>query len=785
MPDPDASAEDPSMWICKEPPSHVQTKTHRVQREREREGLTVEVDPAIRVWLQTIDLVDDVMPSEDDLLSASHRAAAIASSYAGADGEGEKGEREGDADKDVISVMLQGARGIAREAASSAYLKICQTLAIPPTPLSIESGQGGDAETRGAQAEEAVPFVEDRLERSTHLDGTRGAQLVQILARLRHHVAESAGTVGSSEESPASDVDLLAALVWRLICHQEVYASRLLHCKGTIGVLCRLTQGYAERHEEALSQYHARNVSSHTQAREEAFATTRQALKERASLHVRADLAEAAQRNTQLELDEAQQDLSALRERMLEHENSRFAAYKRRIRELREDLGRHRVREGVWRSLVETQREYVSVTEQLGSGGASPAETKELMAKRQHFDHNASAMVQQLNSLFDSAANEQKRERDAERGGESEGDSDNEGDVQDMHSTMRALRRETLHMSEQLKNSHIRVQDLQAMVAEAESRAKDSAYLAEEASGRIQFLEGEIQRLSHEQNQELSLVRAQCTRQSQEVTRVLQTVPLLRQLAWTQSLGGVGNAGSGDQATPVTDSEGDRERAREAERVWASPQAQGEPRSASADRPSGSRVSLPRVSNAPPSLSIVDTVEAGSADTVRDLSKSVALMRSSRMQRERERSLQEDSRPVQVFSLSDSQPMGDRRGVSSNIGSVLTAKATPPASGDQTRLREREISPIHSPTIQQSISISPSPSPSIVESREVVESERVEPDRDGPLPAPSLQEPGSRVGSDRAGSRVGRARGRDRGEGSERLTLPVYSGFRFMADEEE
>ncbi|GKT36895.1 hypothetical protein ADUPG1_009779, partial [Aduncisulcus paluster] len=260
-----------------------------------------------------------------------------------------------------------------------------------------------------------------------------------------------------SLESVISSISVLWALFWRVVCIEDVYRRRLSLCKEYIFRLCEATSETSALYVSAAGDAEHAAQCELDEIRSVYRDREGEMMRENTMLKMKLDVLESQLKEVKEDLSASLQNETRVRGIITTSENKKALAYKRRVDTLRNSQSRYKVREDLWRQLVEAQREYVRLTEELAQATVRAKEVEgqgkeledhtmsrvtSLVSKRERVDAEATKLVQQLSQLFEG---EKKR---TTTGKESPEDKESKEDSETQEAVMAA----TNALKEELKN---------------------------------------------------------------------------------------------------------------------------------------------------------------------------------------------------------------------------------------------------------------------------------------------------------------------------------------------
>jgi hypothetical protein len=259
-------------------------------------------------------------------------------------------------------------------------------------PLSVDAYAGAGFDARAGRALALLRSVARSVDGSSQLAASGDA------TRLGH-----APEFASPEMPPTVSGALseLEQTVWEVSCVEAVATERLRLAGDAIRLqarLCAAARATAEsRAARALSDARSEVAVS----RAVLFREQDQASAAHADEACKLEVALQELRDVKDDLADARQQAEAARERARKNDKIRTAELRTRVSQARKAEQTFRLREGLWRSLVETQRTFVRVTEELVRvPPGSESEVRRLAAEREALDSEAAALIERINASY-------------------------------------------------------------------------------------------------------------------------------------------------------------------------------------------------------------------------------------------------------------------------------------------------------------------------------------------------------------------------------------------------
>eukprot|EP00767_Chilomastix_cuspidata_P001816 gnl/Chilomastix_cuspidata/1945.p1 GENE.gnl/Chilomastix_cuspidata/1945~~gnl/Chilomastix_cuspidata/1945.p1 ORF type:complete len:1037 (-),score=550.99 gnl/Chilomastix_cuspidata/1945:225-3335(-) len=432
------------------------------------------------------------------------------------------------AEDSSVRAAIEGARAYAREMAAPAFASLCEQLGIEKFDGPAGLGESPLVFSDWHSAAKALPDA------ARDVSDARGGAILRALAILDEFVARAPAeaprrprlqfvdTLGlnQADVSPREAMSVLRAVVWRMVCREEVLLRRLHHARGVIGSLCNVTTSYSRRLADAKTLLDQKLQEAITESQRFILDARQTAARERSDLQLRVDLAEAAVKELQSQLQDTQEDLDDLRGGVNEAERKSIGTLRGRIRNLREEINNLKVRESVWRNLVETQREFVQVTEALAQDVDSP-EVPQLLSRREHLDRTAAGLIERINALYQSSGpaaslGDSEALRSASRAPSEPDSVDPEILSAKLRATLGALDKEKALSKRRAEDAEVAALQLKRVELEREELRREAAHLRTQLQKEVQT------RFAERKQSRLDVENAQ-----NAVTRLMTKIPLL------------------------------------------------------------------------------------------------------------------------------------------------------------------------------------------------------------------------------------------------------------------
>ncbi|KAG9390348.1 Calponin [Carpediemonas membranifera] len=195
------------------------------------------------------------------------------------------------------------------------------------------------------------------------------------------------------------EVGLLRGVFWEMIGTEQVHADRLIRCRHYIKALFEQLQSVREMHVASVAEMTEGHRMEVEEIRASLIAAKDTVVDDNASLQVQLHLTKTQLADLEAEHADMADELQTMRQSLVEDGDSRIQEMKGRVRGLREQLATQKVREDLWKSLVNTHREYIKLVKELPTVGRETTRHRELQARRSGLERTTASLIEQLGTL--------------------------------------------------------------------------------------------------------------------------------------------------------------------------------------------------------------------------------------------------------------------------------------------------------------------------------------------------------------------------------------------------
>ncbi len=193
----------------------------------------------------------------------------------------------------------------------------------------------------------------------------------------------------------------LRELFWEMVSTEQVHADRLARCRHYIKAQHAQLEEVKARYVEGRAVMERARADTRAEMKRALAEANDAGVKDKANTQVALHLLRAQHSDLQAEFADLSADHKKLRQIALTDGDARFTKYKQNVRVLKEQLACQKLREDLWKSLVNTHREYIKIVKEMPAVPPDSSRGRELSARKGGLERATAGLIEQLNALVD------------------------------------------------------------------------------------------------------------------------------------------------------------------------------------------------------------------------------------------------------------------------------------------------------------------------------------------------------------------------------------------------